>query len=214
MFYEALMKSQAQLKLRRWQDWWMAGGRNEFLELPPTAPPPPPKGEPGVATVGGSGSPLASDLPSTCLFSRTAVKQPQPPPYPPPPKMASTSFNVPPPQIAEGRAFKMKQEQGSSASSAKAPAVPMQPPSASLAEAVAAAVAKVPQSPRPTVLPDIMVPPIAGPLTPGTPPTAPLKPNPNMELATGWKPKMAALLAALELNLTARVKYLVGKFLD
>ncbi len=48
MYYEALMKSQAQVKLRQW--WWMAGGRNQFLEEPPKAPPPP-KAEPAVATM-------------------------------------------------------------------------------------------------------------------------------------------------------------------
>ena len=98
MYYEAVQKARFQIKLRKWQDWWMAGGRNEFLELPPTVPPPPPKGEPGVATVGKGSSPSAGDVPPT----RLVPKQPQPPKYPPPPRAADVNYFVLKPNIAAG----------------------------------------------------------------------------------------------------------------
>ena len=131
MYYEAVIKSHAQIKLRKWQDWWMAGGRNQFLELPPTAPPlPPPKGEPGVATVGKSSSPAVGDVPPT----RLNPMHPQPPKYPPPPRAVDVNFLVMKPHIAAGNTLPVKEEEEGSAasSSAKAPAVPMQPPTATV----------------------------------------------------------------------------------
>ena len=133
MYYEAVMKSHAQIKLRKWQDWWMAGGRNQFLELPPTAPPPPPNGEPGVATVGKGSSPAVGHVPPT----RLNPMQPQPPKYPPPPRAVDTNFFVLKTHIAAGNTLPAvkEEEEGSAASSsatAKAPAVPMQPPTSSV----------------------------------------------------------------------------------
>lgn len=203
MYYEAVQKARFQIKLRKWQDWWMAGGRNEFLELPPRAPPPPPKGEPGVATVGKGSSPSVGDVPPTRLIP----KQPQPPKYPPPPRAADVNYFVLKPNIAAG----VKEEDEASgasgaSSSAKAPAVRMQPP-----------MSTVPKAPPPlNLLPTFTVPPVPPLGLPKVPPPPPLvpKPNPNVEPATGWKSKMVALLGALEMNLTTRVQYLVGKFLD
>ena len=203
MYYEAVMKSHAQIKLRKWQDWWMAGGRNQFLELHPTAPPPPPKG----ATVGKGSSPAVGDVPPT----RLNPMQPQPPQYPPPPRAVDTNFMVLKPYIAAGNTLPAvkEEDEGSAASSsayAKAPAVPMQPPTAT-----------VPKSTPPqNIMPDFTVPPVPRLGLPKVPPPPPLvpKPNPNVEPATGWKSKMVALLGALEMNLTTRVQYLIGKFLD
>ena len=211
MYFEAGMKSHAQIKLRKWQGWWMAGGRNQFLELPPTAPPPPPKGEPGVATVGKGSSPSGGDVPSTKLIEQLRrmanQKQPQPASYPPPPRVVDVNFQVVTPHIAAGNTLPLKEEEGSAASSsAKAPAVPMQPPTATVPAG----------PPTPAHLPELIVRPVPPLKPPNVPPPPPLVPktNPNVEPSTGWKSKMVALLGALEMNLTTRVQYLVGKFLD
>lgn len=156
-----------------------------------------------MATVGKGSSPSVGDVPPTRLIP----KQPQPPKYPPPPRAADVNYFVLKPNIAAG----VKEEDEASgasgaSSSAKAPAVRMQPP-----------MSTVPKAPPPlNLLPTFTVPPVPPLGLPKVPPPPPLvpKPNPNVEPATGWKSKMVALLGALEMNLTTRVQYLVGKFLD
>ena len=157
-----------------------------------------------MATAGKSSSPAVGDVPPT----RLNPMQPQPPKYPPPPRAVDVNFLVMKPHIAAGNTLPVKEEEEGSAasSSAKAPAVPMQPPTAT-----------VQKGPPPRdLLPDFAVPPVPRLGLPKVPPPPPLvpKPNPNVEPATGWKSKMVALLGALEMNLATRVQYLVGKFLD
>ena len=112
MYYEAVMKSHAQIKLRKWQDWWMAGGRLNPM-------------------------------------------QPQPPKYPPPPRAVDTNFFVLKTHIASGNTLPAvkEEEEGSAASSsatAKAPAVPMQPPTSTVPKG----------PPLRDLLPDFSVPPV------------------------------------------------------
>ena len=184
MFYEKEMRVRAEAKLSQWQVWWQANGRNAFCEVPPQVPPPPPL---------AAGPPAAHQVPSTNLIRQLQRQRvalgPKPPPFPPP-HMATATAEA----GAEGSASTGTEASaaGTEAATAKAPATMMPPP-----------------PPRVPVAP----PTGKAAASPANPKAVPISVNPTVEVNTGWKGKMCALIGAMEMGLQTRVQYLAQKFL-
>ena len=183
-FYEKMMRVRAEGKLIQWQIWWQANGRNPFCDVPPDVPPPPP---------GPPAPPAPNQVPSTNLIKQLqqarVARGPQPPPFPPPHVAALAT--------AEASA-------GSAAGSASAgSAADASAPKATAAKTSPSMPPAPPAPPRPPAVP----------VAKANPTAVPISVNPVIEVNTGWKGKMCALIGAMELGLHNRVTYLAQKFL-